>query len=112
MRGGAGAGEFPRLAYDATGGGDAAVTWDVDAASGEAVVRARGVRLATLLQADAILAAREPRVAAQHDGVVYQLNGTTAESYKRNTGPGVTTGLCRRAWVLVRRYRLRSGKLI
>ncbi|MDB5297267.1 MAG: hypothetical protein JWO31_3250 [Phycisphaerales bacterium] len=70
------------------------------------------VRLATLHQADSILAGvREPRLDAQHDGVVYALDTPRAESYKATPGPGVPTGLCRRAWALVRRYRLRGGRL-
>ena len=71
------------------------------------------VQLAVVLQADTILAGdREPRLAAQHDGVVYDQTGSVAESYKQTEGPGVTTGLCRAAWVLLRKYRLKSGKLL
>lgn len=108
--------QFPRIAFAHAGdsshpAGEPPTVWDLDEA-GEAAVP-RDVLLATLIQADAILSgSREPRLAAQHDGVVYELTGTLAESYKRNTGPGVTTGLCRRAWVLMRKYRLRGGKML
>ena len=115
--------QFPRVPYDddlarAAGVGlDGAGTsppavWDWDASLNEAVVP-EDVRLAVVLQADAILAGeREPRLAAQHDGVVYDLTGSIAESYKYTQGPGVSTGLCRAAWVLLRRYRLKSGKVL
>jgi hypothetical protein len=111
--------EFPRLAFDEPLLGDrdpaapgAAIVWDWDDAVAGPVVP-REVRLAVLLQADSVLdGSREARLDAQHDGVVYDLTGTLAESYKLNTGPGVTTGLCRRAWTLMRRYRLRSGRLL
>lgn len=99
--------QFPRTFAD----GIASPTrvWDWDAAADAAVVPA-GVKRATLYQADAILAAvRETRLAAQHDGVVYQQGETSAESYKSTPGPGVPTGLCRRAYVIMRRYRLQSG---
>jgi hypothetical protein len=113
--------EFPRIAEDAapTPSSDAivivpaggAVVWDWDATTHEPVVP-RDVKLAVLFQADSLLTnAREPRLSAQHDGVVYQLTGTLAESYKQTPGPGVRTGLCRRAWVMLRKYRLRSGRL-
>jgi hypothetical protein len=85
--------------------------WDWDDVAQEAVVP-EDVRLAVLLQADADLAGdREARLAAQHDGVVYDQTGALAESYKQTEGPGVTTGLCRAAWVLLRKYRLKSGAL-
>ena len=116
--------QFPRLAYEGhdVGAGAAAagavpaldIVWDWDETTDEAVVP-QDVLMAVLYQADANLAgAREARLSAQHDGVVYDLNTTTgdAESYKRTTGPGVTTGLCRPAWMLMRKYRLRSGKLL
>lgn len=113
--------QFPRVAEDAppTPSTDAivvvpargAVVWDWDSAHNVPVVP-RDVKLAVLFQAESLLAnAREPRLSAQHDGVVYQLTGTLAESYKQTPGPGVRTGLCRRAWVLLRQYRLRSGRI-
>ena|SRR5688500_11416724 len=115
--------QFPRLAYEGhdLGAGAAAagavpaldIVWDWDELTSEAVVP-DDVRIAVLYQADANLAGtREARLAAQHDGVVYDLDAAgDAESYKRTTGPGVTTGLCRAAWMLMRKYRLRSGKLL
>ena len=112
--------QFPRVAEDAPpvpsdavaiapAGG--AVVWDWDSVQNAPVVP-RDVKLAVLFQAESLLAdAREPRLSAQHDGVVYQLTGTLAESYKQTPGPGVRTGLCRRAWVLLRQYRLRGGRI-
>jgi hypothetical protein len=110
--------QFPRVPYDATPGTSEfdrdphASVWDWDDDANEPVVPG-DVLLAVLLQADAILAGeREPRISAQHDGVVYDQTGSVAESYKQTEGPGVTTGLCRGAWVLLRKYRLKSGKLL
>lgn len=115
--------QFPRVAYDdGAGAGPPSaapagafsppVVWDWDAALSAAAVP-EDVLLAVVLQADANLAGqREPRLAAQHDGVVYDLTGSIAESYKYNRGPGVSTGLCRAAWVLLRKYRLKGGKVL
>jgi hypothetical protein len=112
--------QFPRVAYESTslprdpaGGATASrVVWDWDFATNQAVIPL-DVKLAVLHQAEAILAGtREPRIALQHDGVVYDQTGSLAESYKQTTGPGVATGLCRRSWVLMRQYRLRGGRLL
>ena len=109
--------EFPRLIDEplrATASApsttvDPTLVWDWDADADAAVVPA-DVRRATLYQADSILAGeREPRIAAQHDGVVYELTGGLAESYKSTPGPGVPTGLCRRAWMLIRRIGCAAG---
>lgn len=107
--------EFPRVAYDdfAHFGQPAgpSVVWDVDAATGAPIVPL-DVRRAVVCQADAILGgARNARLDAQHDGVVYQLIEGAAESYKSTAGPGVQTGLCREAYALLRQYRLKSGRL-
>ena len=112
--------EFPRVAADGSSSpsaaccppADGSTVWDWDPTAAAAVVP-RDVRLAVLYQADSVLAGeREPRIAAQHDGVVYDLTGTLAESYKQTTGPGVRTGLARRAYTLMRKYRLRGGRLL
>jgi hypothetical protein len=105
--------EFPRVPYDEAGGGDPrAGAWDWDPTSNAAVVPG-DVLLAVLMQADTILAGdREARLNAQHDGVVYDQTGSVAESYKLTQGAGVTTGLCRPAFVLLRKYRRKSGKLL
>ena len=103
--------EFPR-SFDGDGITTPSRVWDWDDDTQSAVVPA-GVKRATLYQADAILAGeREPRLSAQHDGVVYEQTGALAESYKATPGPGVPTGLCRRAWVILRRYRLQGGRLL
>ncbi|HEX8915989.1 MAG TPA: DnaT-like ssDNA-binding protein [Humisphaera sp.] len=107
--------EFPRWVDAGAAGGIASAgpetVWAWDAGAAVAVVPA-DVRRATLYQADSILAGtREARLSAQHDGVVYELTGGLAESYKATPGPGVPTGLCRRAWAILRRYRTRGGRL-
>ena len=103
--------EFPR-AFDSDGTAVPSRVWDWDDDTQSAIVPA-GVKRATLYQADAILSGeREPRLSAQHDGVVYEQTGALAESYKSTPGSGVPTGLCRRAWVILRRYRLQGGRLL
>ena len=114
--------EFPRRAYDDPPTGaltgvnfdasSAPVVWDWDSDANEAIVPP-AVQTATLYQADSIQTGdREARLDVQHDGVVYNLTGTLAESYKQTPGNGVRTGLCRRAWMLMRKYRRRSGELL
>ena len=105
--------QFPRVPYDDPAQDDPRPgVWDWDDDANEAIVPG-DVLVAVLLQADSILAGeREARLSAQHDGVVYDQTGSVAESYKQTEGPGVTTGLCRAAWVLVRRYRLKSGRVL
>lgn len=111
--------EFPRLAFEEplVGTRDpalpaTAIVWDYDEALGAAVVPS-DVKRATLLQADAILTgARDARLDLQHDGVVYDQEGSDAESYRRSTGQGLPTGLCRRAWLLIRHYRIKTGRLL
>lgn len=110
--------QFPRVPYDdalvgaAAGGSAPPSVWDWDAERNAATVP-DDVLLAVVVQADANLAGeREPRLSAQHDGVVYDLTGSVAESYKQTEGPGVATGLCRPAWMLLRKYRLKSGRVL
>ena len=110
--------QFPRVPYDeppgtrAFDGDPRGSVWDWDADANEPAVP-DDVLLAVLVQADTILVGdREPRLGAQHDGVVYNQAGSVAESYKQTEGPGVTTGLCRAAWVLLRKYRLKGGRIL
>ena len=111
--------EFPRLAFEEPliGMRDpalpaTAMIWDYDDATQDAVVPA-DVKQATLIQADAILTGtRDARLDLQHDGVVYDQNGADAESYRRSTGMGLPTGLCRRAWLMIRHYRIKTGRLL
>jgi hypothetical protein len=109
--------EFPRVPYDEPPGSAGfdrdprASVWHWDAETNIPVVP-EDVLSAVLLQAVSIISGnREARLTAQHDGVVYDQTGSVAESYKQTDGPGVTTGLCRGAWILLRKYRLKSGKL-
>ena len=108
---------FPRCPYDDSpglagfDGSPREEVWDWDTGA-SAAVTPEDVELAVLFQAEAILAGeRESRISAQHDGIVYDQIGSVAESYKQTQGPGVTTGLCRAAWVLMRKYRLKSGRM-
>jgi hypothetical protein len=111
--------EFPRLAFEEPLVGTrnpalaaTAIIWDYDDATAQAVVPA-DVKSATLLQADAILTGtRDSRLDLQHDGVVYDQDGSEAESYRRSTGLGLPTGICRRAWLLIRHYRIKAGRLL
>jgi hypothetical protein len=111
--------QFPRVPSDESPGfsdgfdrDPRSAVWDWDDAAQVAIVP-EDVLLAVLLQADTVLAGdREARLASQHDGVVYDQTGSLAESYKQTEGPGVTTGLCRAAWVLLRKYRLKSGRML
>ena len=101
--------QFPRVPFDGCARAD---VWDWDATT-NAAVAPDDVLVAVLMQADTILAGdRDARLDAQHDGVVYDQTGSVAESYKLTQGPGVTTGLCRAAYVLMRKYRLKSGQLL
>jgi hypothetical protein len=71
------------------------------------------VSLATLYQADAIGSGATvggPADAA-HSGLKSQGNTGMQESYDLNA-PGAQTGLCRAAWMLVRKYRLTSGRIL
>lgn len=110
---------FPRLAYGelsvasyplaVTSGlaGGGAVVWDWDASENAAVVP-QDVLLATLYQADSILAGdREERLDARHDGVASQSADGLSESFA-----GEAPVLCRRAHRLMEQYRLRSGELL
>lgn len=102
--------QFPRI-FAADGIAGASRVWDWDDDAEEPVIPA-AIRRATLYQADAILTStRELRLSAQHDGVVYQQSEDSAESYKSTPGSGVPTGLCRRAYVVMRRYRLHGGPM-
>lgn len=110
------AGQFPRVAYESLEAGGRDVVekvWDWDDEEDEAIVPL-DVKRAVVHQADAILGGtREERIANQHDGVVYDLaEDGSAESYKQTRGPGVGTGLCRRAFMLMKRYRISSGKML
>ncbi len=116
--------QFPRLAYGGNGfpgygplgwgydgncgGGSPRTVWDWDEVNKVAVVPA-DVLAACLWQADWILGDHVARLDEQHAGVKSQQAAGVGESY----GPseGLATGLCRRAWQLVWKYRLVSGEL-
>lgn len=113
--------QFPRIAYEIAGDRagsawpssrvEAEIIWDWDDATRAAVVP-RDVKLAAIYQADAILAGgREERLDRQHDGVTYDQTGGMAESYKQ-AAAGVMSGLCRRSYQLLAKYRLRGGRIL
>jgi hypothetical protein len=119
--------EFPRMAYEAAarvrnwgvmaqpiippGYGD--VVWDWDTVNLVPLVP-NNVLLAVIYQADSILLAdRDERLAAQHDGVASQSNSGLSESYRdRPQNAGLRTGLCRRAYLLLEQYKLAAGRML
>lgn len=114
--------EFPRVAFDGTtaaGGGAATaeVVWDWDAVTSQAVIPS-AVKQACLIEADEILqdlggkSQRWRRLDEQHQGVTFDLTGSMAEAYRKGTAPAGRSGLSRRAYELLSRYRLASGKMV
>ena len=81
--------------------------WDWDPVTNTAIVPPH-VNLAVLYQADSIIeGAREARLKDQHDKVASQSADGLAESYSGNA-----SRLCRRAYEIMREYKLRSGSMI
>ncbi len=111
--------QFPRVAYEsaarargAAGHGYADTLWDWDPSSNAPIVPA-DVKAAVLYQADAILAGqREQRLDKQHDGVAYDQTAGLAESYKSSDRQGLATGLTRRAYQLLQKYRVVAGRIL
>lgn len=93
--------EFPRQADELT-------VWDLD--DDEAAVVPRKVKLATIYQAESLLAdpARQGRLQAIADGVVSQGIGSANESYRSVI---TTSALCARSMALLAAYRLRGGRV-
>lgn len=116
--------EFPRVAYD-RGGGPICFTpggtqysgplvWDWDSDANQAAIP-DDVKLATLLQANSILSgAEDARLDAQHSGLASQSVGGVSESYVNSGGaaPAGVKRLTRKAADLMRKYVLRSGRLL
>jgi len=108
--------EFPRVGYDGADGVAEAV-WDWDATASVAVVPP-AVKQACLIEADEILqdlsgkSQRWRRLDEQHQGVTFDLTGSMAEAYRKGTAPAGRTGLSRRAYDLLARYRLVSGRIV
>jgi hypothetical protein len=120
--------EFPRVAYEVLMGvpfglgygfpewsGEqlSECVWDWDCTTHDAVVP-NYVYEALVLQADFILApasvAANERRDAIHMGVRGQAIGSMREEYDK-TMPGVRTPLCRKAYVIMERYRLKQGRM-
>jgi hypothetical protein len=123
--------EFPRVAYDsskqmALGLGLGPIgpigptgpevfglgiqIWDWDYTNGGAIVPP-WVLQAVIIQADFDLGPANVRAETIHQGVRGQSTGGLREDYDRHAD-GVRTNLCRRAFMLMQRYRLASGRLI
>ena len=113
--------EFPRVAYESstrilpnTGPVPIAsawsdVVWDFDPVALVAVVPAK-VLMAVIYQANYLAGGEDSRVNDQFVGLKGERVGSLSAEY----GPSeaMKTGLCRRAWQLVKRYRLQSGRLL
>jgi hypothetical protein len=116
--------EFPRAAYDSSrrslvgygpvgpaGFGIGDTVWDWDYDNNVAIVPPN-VYLAVIYQADSIMQGiRDARLDATHDGIRSQGTGPLREDY-RQMGASVEIVLCRRAWNLMKRYTLTSGRMM
>ena len=111
--------QFPRTAFEsaAAPGASPQVVWDWDDATNAAVIPGV-VRLASLIEADEILqdlkgkSPRWRRLDEQHQGVTFGQTGGMAEAYRKGTPPAGRSGLSRRAYDLLSRYRLASGRMV
>jgi|GEM_PF-4718806 len=117
--------EFPRIAYESStsaswvggypsnvggllGYGESILDFDWLA---RAVVIPQNVRMANIIQAGSIiLATREDRLNAIHDGLKGAGTGSLREEYDA-MAPGVRTRLCSRAYDLLKHYLLTSGRI-
>jgi hypothetical protein len=89
--------------------GDIVADWDATALT---AVVPPSVKAACVQQADSILAAtREERLNEINDGVRVNSTGGASEQYSASA-PGASTGLCRRAYQLLQKYKLASGRLL
>lgn len=104
--------EFPRVSRDIIRTGRFPVqdgVWDWDSDNNEAVVPTP-VKHAVIYQAASLLSnARESRLDDMHDGLAAQSVGGMSESYKETHSH---QALCRRAYELLQRYQLRTGRLL
>lgn len=117
--------EFPRAAYDSSrrfltgigpigpaGFGVGDIVWDLDPNDPRNAIVPTIVLQAVIIQADSILRAnRAQRLDAQHDGVKDAMNAGMRETYDEKA-PGVQTGLCRRAYLLLERYEIKQGRMV
>jgi hypothetical protein len=83
--------------------------WDVDPNSLLAVVP-NDVLVACIYQANFIAKGGSRRLNDQHEGVVDVSTGPLRETYK--DGAGLRTGLCRDAYLLIKKYQLSGGRLL
>ena len=90
--------------------------WDWDELAQAAVVPAV-VKQACLIEADEMLqdlkgkSQRWRRLDEQHQGVTFDQAGAAAEAYRKGTPAAGRSGLSRRAYDLLRRFKLSSGRL-
>ena len=108
--------EFPRVAYESpvdsflpmlANQGAVQTIWDWDDDAGEAVVP-DDVLVACVYQANSLLDGdRAERLDAQHDQVASHGADGLQESYS-----GAASVLCRRAHLFMRKYQLKTGRLI
>lgn len=121
--------EFPRVAYEhamavplsgllsPTVDGGGATVWDWDSDAGQAIVPA-DVQRACLYQAEAILAGSIDKVLDDQSlGIASQSVGSISVSYRDPAQVAaaiglVSSGLCRRAAMLMKKYALRSGRIL
>jgi len=91
--------------YDLPAGGSE--IWDWDPVTNTAIVPPY-VNLAVLYQADSIIeGAREKRLKDLHDKITSQSADGLSETFSGNA-----SRLCRRAYEIMREYKLRSGSMI
>lgn len=104
--------QFPRVVDEQLRGDGSVETqsvWDFDDDENEAVVP-DAVKKATFLQALSIAdGSRDPRADDRHDGVSGQSAGGVSESYDTDRPMRI---LCRRAHLLMKRYALKTGKIV
>jgi hypothetical protein len=119
------ANEFPRTAFESSrrttlgvgpigaigpaGVGSGDEIWDWDATNNVAIIP-KIVYEAVIIQADSIIAnLRAGRQDSIHDGIRQQGSAGESESYDREA-PGAKTPLCRRAYQLLWRYKIKQGR--
>ena len=96
---------FPRVPYDGR------EVWGRDRGDGTHDAPL-AVRQACLLEADALLAGRAAVLARRDAGLLSQSAGPVSESYAAIDPLTGLPALCESAALLIRRYRLRTGRIL
>ena len=114
--------QFPRISHDPSttvipnigavpiGGSWGQIVWDLDPVTNQPIVP-NAVYMAVLHQANFIAAGGSSKLDSQFAGVKSERTGSNAADYDRANAL-LTTGLCRRAWMLMRYYQIKSGRLL